>query len=412
MTGIPAQRQITVVGASAAGLAVAEGLRRLGYDGRLTLVGEEIHAPYDRPPLSKQLLSGQWESERTALRTPEALEALDVEWKLGQPATSLDTGSREVVLADGARVGYDSLVVATGARARTLPGAQGVAGVHTLRTLEDAVTLRESLRSGTKRLLVVGGGFIGAEAAAVAREAGWDVTLVTDTEVPMGDALGDEIGSVVAGLHRDNGVRLETGVLVERLLTTDDGTTGVRADGVLLADGRTLRADAVLVGIGARPNTDWLTGSGVPLGNGIECDAGLRAAENIWAAGDVASWPDPVTGARLRIEHRTNAGEQGLAVARNLLAGPDGVQPFSTVPYVWSDQYGLKLQVYGLTRGADQVRVVEGSTDEHKFTALYGKDGHVCAALGVSMVRPLRALRRLVAARTPWQEALDAVAAA
>lgn len=410
MTAQESPRRITVVGASAAGLAAAEGLRRLGYDGRLTLVGDEAHPPYDRPPLSKQVLSGEWDTGRLPLRDPAALEALDLQWKSGQPATSLDTRRREVLLADESRVGYDALVVATGARARTLPGSEGVRGVHTLRTWEDAVALREALKSGGGQLVIVGGGFIGAEAAAVARAAGWEVTLVTDTAVPMGDALGDEIGSVVAGLHRDNGVRLETGVLVENLLTAGEGDSA-RATGVLLADGRTLEADAVLVGIGARPNIEWLDGSGVPLGNGVECAADLRAADGIWAAGDVASWPDPVSGTRLRIEHRTNAGEQGLAVARNILAGPDGATPFSTVPYVWSDQYGLKLQIYGLTRGADMIHVVEGSPDEHRFTALYGRDGRVCAALGVNMVRPLRALRRLVAARTPWHEAVGSPSA-
>ncbi|MFE2375225.1 NAD(P)/FAD-dependent oxidoreductase [Streptomyces sp. NPDC059398] len=393
-------RRVVVVGASAAGLAAAEGLRRSGYEGGLVLVGEEGHLPYDRPPLSKQLLAGEWGAERVRLRTEEALAELDIGLRSGTRALALDPAAREIG-TDGGTIGYDALVIATGVRPRVLPGTEGVAGVHVLRTLDDATALRESL-SGRPHLVIVGGGFIGAEAAAVAREAGCEVTLVTDGAVPLADAVGHAIGSMLTELHQENGVRTVTGALVESVVTE-----GGRATGVRLSDGRTLAADAVLVGIGARPNTEWLAGSGLRLGNGVECDATLRAADHIWAAGDVASWPDLVTGERLRIEHRTNASEQGLAVARNILAG-EAATAFTTVPYVWSDQYGLKIQMYGRTRSADLVHIVEGSLAERKFTALLARGGQVCGAVGVNMVRPLRALRPLVAARTPWAEALVA----
>jgi 3-phenylpropionate/trans-cinnamate dioxygenase ferredoxin reductase subunit len=372
-----------------------EGLRREGHPGPITLIGEESHLPYDRPPLSKQLLSGEWSTDRLLLRGEPDIDALGLQLRLGTKAIALDTKAREVALADGTFVEYDALVVATGTRARRLPGTEGVPGVHVLRTLEDALALREDLAS-EGHLVVVGGGFVGAEAAAVARGLGCEVTLVTDTAQPMGDALGDELGAMLRTAHHEHGVRVETGVLVDQVLTD-----GGRASGVSLRDGRTLAADAVLVGIGAQPNTEWLTGSGVAVGNGVECDATLYAGSGVWAAGDVACWLNARTGEPWRIEHRTNAAEQGLAVARNILAGPERATPFDSVPYVWSDQYDLKIQIYGRTRGADEVRVVEGSTAERRLIALYGRNGRTCAAVGVNMVRALRGYRAQVAAAAP-----------
>jgi NADPH-dependent 2,4-dienoyl-CoA reductase/sulfur reductase-like enzyme len=396
--------RVVVVGASAAGLACAEGLRRMGFHGSLTLVGDEAHLPYDRPPLSKQLLSGAWGQERLRLRSAEELIPLDLDLRLGSPAVALDPKVREVVLGDGTPVGYDTLVVATGVRPRRLPGTEGIAGVHVLRTLEDALAVRAVLAAG-RSLVVVGGGFIGAEVAAVARELGCEVTLVTDQQVPLADAVGTEVGAMLADLHRDHGVNIVTGTAVEGVLAENGRVTGIR-----LADGGTIAATAVLVGIGTRPNIEWLAGSGLPLGNGIECDATLYAGDAVWAAGDVASWPEPVSGERRRIEHRTNAAEQALAIARNILAPPGEARALTTVPYVWSDQYDRKIQIYGRSRGADQVRIIDGNLAERRFTALYGREGRVVAALGINLVRPLRALRRLVADRTPWDEALAAAA--
>ncbi|WP_327672809.1 MULTISPECIES: FAD-dependent oxidoreductase [unclassified Streptomyces] len=383
--------RIAVVGASAAGLSVVEGLRREGYTGHLTLIGDEGHLPYDRPPLSKQLLSGAWEADRLRLRDTGTVRALDLDLLLGSRAAGLDTDTREVTLADGGRVGYDALVVTTGTRARRLPGMEGVEGVHVLRTLEDALALRDQL-AARPHLVVVGGGFVGAEAAAVARGLGCEVTLVTDTAQPMGDALGDDLGTMLRAVHTEHGVRVMSGVRVDGVLTA-----GGRATGVRLLDGRTVAADAVLVGIGAQPNTEWLADSGVSVSNGVVCDATLHAGDGVWAAGDVAAWPHPHTGEPVRIEHRTNAAEQGLAVARNILAGPEHAKRFETVPYVWSDQYDLKIQIYGRTRGADEVRIVEGSHDERRLVALYGKGGRVCAAVGINMMRALRGYRPQVA---------------
>ncbi|MFJ8019461.1 NAD(P)/FAD-dependent oxidoreductase [Streptomyces sp. NPDC096311] len=398
-------RRVAVVGASAAGLAAVEGLRREGFDGRITLIGEERHLPYDRPPLSKQILSSSWDTDRLWLRPPEALAELDVDLRLGTRAVALDTRVGEIALADHDRVAYDSLVVATGVRARRLPNTADIGGVHYLRTLEDALSVRASL-ARRPHVVVVGGGFVGAEAAAVARELGCEVTIVTEQAVLLANALGTRTATMLTDVHREHGVRVETGALVEGVL--DDGG---RVSGVRLADGRVIAADAVLIGIGALPNIEWLAGCGVPLGNGVECNATLRAVDDIWAAGDVACWPDRVTGEWLRNEHRTNASEQGLAVALNILAGPDRAMPFTTVPYVWTDQYDLKIQVYGRTHGFDRMQIVDGSPADRSFTALYERDGHVCAAVGVNRVRALRGLRPLVAARADWDEASGSLTA-
>lgn len=389
-------RGVVIVGASVAGLAAAEGLRHFGHGDRIVLVGDEPHLPYDRPPLSKQLLSGEWDRDKLQLRTAAAYEELDVELRLGTPAGSLDVAGHRVGLADGTFLDYDQVVVATGVRARTLPGTEGIKGVHVLRTLDDALALTTDL-AARPRLVIVGGGFIGAEAAAVASGLGCDVVMVTDQRVPLADAVGADIGGMLTEAHRAHGIHMETEALVEAVVSD-----GVRATGVKLVDGRVLRADTVLIGIGARPNVEWLEGSGLAVGNGVLCDTTLWAAPDVWAAGDVASWPDPVTGEQLRIEHRTNAAEQGLAVARNILAGPGKASAFTSVPYVWSDQYDMKIQIYGPTRGADAVRIVDGDLASRRFTALFGRDGRVTAAVGVNMVRPLRALRPLVADRADW----------
>ncbi|MEE4544786.1 FAD-dependent oxidoreductase [Streptomyces sp. V4-01] len=393
-TAYPAR--VAVVGASAAGLACAEGLRRQGFDGRVTLVGEEREPPYDRPPLSKQLLSGAWPADRLLLRDAAALDALGLELMLGRRAVALDTRRREVVLDGGRRIGCDAVVVATGLRPRWLPGAQGVHGVHVLRTLADAVALRAAL-SGGGRLVVAGGGFIGAEVAAAARSSGCETTVVTPAEALLADAVGPRIGALLTAVHREHGVRVVTGARAGALIVRSGRVTGVR-----LGDGRRLPADTVLLGVGGTPNAEWLAGSSVPTGDGVVCDEALRAAPGVWACGDVAAWPDPYGGAPRRVEHRTNASEQGLAVARALLAGDGPVTPFRSVPYLWSDQYGLRLQVYGRPRGADRFRVVDGDPAEHRFTALFGRGGRVCAAAGMGLPGPLRALRALVAERAAW----------
>ena len=388
--GVTPPAGVVIVGASAAGLSVAETLRRDGFTRPITLIGEESRLPYDRPPLSKEILAGTWSEDKIELRDAEWIAALDLDLRLGVRAEAVDTATKAVALSDGAQVGYQDLVIATGVRPRRLPGTDDIAGVHVLRTLDDARRLRSEL-AGHRRLVIVGAGFLGAEVASVACAEGIQVTLVSDVEAPLSDVLGNELGQLLVGVHVDHGVRVLTGVKVVGI-----ATEGGRATGVQLADGTTLVADLILVSIGSIPNTEWLAGSSIPIGNGVLCDQYCRAAPAVWAAGDVASWQHVGIGERIRVEHRTNAAEQGTAVARNILAGSSPA-PFVPVPYIWSDQYDLKIQIHGLPRGADSFTVTDGSIDERKLVAIYGEGGRARAAVGINMIRPLRAARSLVA---------------
>jgi NADPH-dependent 2,4-dienoyl-CoA reductase/sulfur reductase-like enzyme len=387
--------RIVVVGASAAGLAAVETLRREGYDGTLTLVGDEPHPPYDRPPLSKQVLAAEWEPDRVALRTPADLAGLDLDLRLGAAATALDLAGQEVWLSDGAQLSYDGLIIATGVRPRRLPGE----GAHVLRTLDDDLTLRERLGPG-RRLVVVGAGFLGAEAAAVAWCLGAQVTLLEPAPVPLAHAVGTQVGQVLAQAHVEHGVNLRTGVSV----------TEVTDEGVRLADGEEIEADEVLVAIGSLPNTAWLADSGLSVGDGVVCDEYCEAARNVYAAGDVARWYNPLFGTSMRIEHRTNAAEQGMAAARNLL-GADTRRPFAPVPYFWSDQYDMKIQAYGYLRGHDEVAVVDGDLGERRFVAAYRTGDRLTGALAVGMPpRAIRVWRQAIAAGAGWQEAVHGTA--
>ncbi|MCF3122420.1 FAD-dependent oxidoreductase [Streptomyces arenae] len=392
-------RTVVVVGASLAGLYAARELRAQGFDGRLVVVGAEPHQPYDRPPLSKEFLAkddadGSGRVERQlALSDPEEITELAAEWILGMRACALDARGRGVVLDDGRALAADGVVIATGASARHLPGLS-FAGVHVLRSLDDARALRADLTRGPRRVVVIGGGFIGAETASSCAALGHDVTVVEAAPLPLAAQLGAEMASVCAGLHARGGARLLTSVGVAALRGAPGGPEAA-VTGVELADGRLLPADVVVVGIGAIPNTGWLAGSPLAVADGILCDDGcVTALPQVVAVGDVAR----VGG--VRAEHWTSATEQPRVAVRNLLAGRT-VEAARPLPYFWSDQYGSRVQFAGRRGEGDTVRVIEGSPDvldEGGLLAVYERAGRTTAALSIDRARPFMKVRRSLAA--------------
>ena len=398
-------RAIAVVGASLAGLRAVETLRRKGFDGTITLIGAEPHLPYDRPPLSKEILTGTWDVDRLPLRREDYAE-LDLDLRLGRRGVALDVAEQRVQLDDGASVAYDGLVIATGSAPRELPGTPPLEGIHLLRTLDDALAIRAGLSEGP-RVAIVGAGFIGAEVASSCRARGLEVTLIEALEVPLLRGLGRELGAVCAELHREEGVDLRTGVGVEGFAGSG------RVESLRLSDGSAVPADLVVVGIGVAPVTDWLGSSGLELADGVVCDATCATrAPGVVAAGDVARWYNPLFEQQMRAEHWTNAVEQGVAAAETLLAGPEAAEPFAPVPFVWSDQYAVKIQVAGQVRPDDEVKLIAGSIAERKFTVLFGRAGRLSGVLAFNRPRDVIKYRRLLADRPSWDDALAQVPAA
>ncbi|MDQ3760413.1 MAG: FAD-dependent oxidoreductase [Actinomycetota bacterium] len=386
-------QHVVVVGAGLGGLRTVEFLRAAGYSGRISFVGDEPHEPYDRPPLSKQILAGQWPEERAVLHRGE-LTDLDVSLHLGSSAVGVDHTAVE--LDDGTRLRYDALVVASGVRPRRLPGQPDHPELHVLRTLEDCRGLRGSM-SRARSLLVVGAGFIGAEVAATARTAGLEVTMLEALPVPFARVLGEQMGQLCARLQTDNGVTVRCGVRLEGFLgTSRDGNGGIAAR---LADGSIVRADCGVVGVGTVVDGGWLAGLGVPTDGGLLCDVNglVEGTANVFAVGDVAAWRHPTVGDRPRIEHWTSATEQAAVVAQRI-AGIEITRQADTVPYFWSDQYGLTLQLVGRCDLATSVEVLHDPGVIKGTVAGYFADGILVAVLAFHAPRLLNRYRRLVAA--------------
>ncbi len=386
---------ITVVGASLAGHATAKALRRNGFTGTITMIGEEDARPYDRPPLSKEFLAGTTTAAELALEAED--EALDAQWLLGVRAVALDAGTHTVQLDDGRSVTADAVVIATGSQARRMPGAPP--GVHTIRTLADAAALRGELTPGT-RLAVIGAGFIGAEIASTASALGIDVTVIEAAPTPLAGPLGPEMGLVVAGLHARHGVRLMCGVPVAELLGED------RVTGVLLSDGTEVLADVVVAGIGAVPAVDWLDGSGIELagaayGGGVACDdVGATSAPGIYAVGDCSAWFDTVRGRHHRIEHWTDSRDRPAVMVAAMLGRP--VTGPLRPPYFWSDQYGVKIQFAGRRCGGEELTIEAGSAETADLLVVYRLDGEAVAVLAMNQPRLF----------TRWRKQLSTIPAA
>ncbi|MER2233392.1 FAD-dependent oxidoreductase [Methylobacterium brachiatum] len=403
---------IVVVGASLAGLRGAEALRDRGYDGPLTLVGDEPHRPYDRPPLSKHVLAGELPPEATVL--PQ-LSRLRAQWRLGRPAVALDRERRVLHLADGATLPYEKLLIATGARARTWPGdGADLAGIFTIRTLEDARTLWSALACRPNRALIVGGGLIGCEAASCCRDLGLAVTLVDPNPTPLARLLGTTIGATLAERMRGAGVDFRPKTKV-RALSGEAGQVR-RAH---LAGGEVLETDLVIVALGATRDTGWLAAAGLAAdAGGLTCDGACRAISiagepdpDIYAAGDVARWPNPLYGDRpMTVEHWGNAVDQARHAAANMITAPSAQQPYRHLPAFWSSQFGLNIKLAGHTAGADALALVQGARASHRFLAVYGKAGRSIAAVSFDEARWLPSYAEAVAAGArfpPFPEAID-----
>ncbi|MFZ3468148.1 NAD(P)/FAD-dependent oxidoreductase [Streptomyces sp. 4.24] len=398
--------KIVVVGASLAGLRAAETMREKGFAGSLTLIGDEPHEPYDRPPLSKQVLLGKGDAEHTAL---PRRRAIDAEWRLGVAASGLDMAARKVLLADGEEVPYDRLLIATGVRARAWPNEaeRELDGVFTLRTREDGAALARSLNAGPRRVLVIGAGFTGSEIASACRERGLEVTVAERGDGPLVGALGGVIGAVAAELHRENGVDLRTGIMVTGL--EGDATGRVRA--AHLSDGTTLECDVVVASLGAQRNTEWLAGSGLGAGpRGIACDAGCRAfdirgivTDDIYVAGDVARSPHALFGYQfLSLEHWGNAVAQADTAAHNMLSESTDRRPHLWVPAFWSSQFGVNIKSVGVPSMGTEIMITQGSRAERRFTGVYGYQGRVIGAVTFDNSRWLQFYEQQIEATAPF----------
>ncbi len=367
-------KRVAVVGASLAGVRAAQELRAQGYDGGIVLIGDEPHLPYDRPPLSKAFLAGTASRESLELLDAGDLASLALDFRLGVRATALEPANRRVLLSDGTSVHADGVVIATGGRARTLPG---FAGAHTLRTVDDAVALRASLVPGA-RVVIVGAGFIGAEVASTCRSLGLDVVVLEAMAAPLAPVLGPSLAAVCARLHLDHGTDLRCGVQV----------SGRTPAGVELASGALVPADVVVVGVGMTPATEWLAGSGLKVGNGVHTDAGLvTSLPQVVAVGDVARY------AGQRHEHWTNASEQAPVAVANLLAG-HSARTYTPSGYVWSDQYSGTLQLAGHPRPDDTLSFVDGDPSSSSFVATFSRDGSTVGVFALNNAKLFNRLRR------------------
>ncbi|MCH9736951.1 MAG: NAD(P)/FAD-dependent oxidoreductase [Actinomycetia bacterium] len=387
------KKGVVIVGGGLAAARTAEQLRRSEFGGAITIVSDEDHLPYDRPPLSKEVLRA--ETDDVTLKPAEFYEENDITVLLGHGVSSVDTAAKTLTLADGTQLSYDELVIATGLVPKRISSFPDLAGIHVLRSFDQSLALRREA-GAARRAVVVGAGFIGCEVAASLRALGVDVVLVEPQPAPLASVLGEQIGELVTRLHRAEGVDVRCAVGVAQVGGDD------RVQSVTLDDGTELEADLVVVGIGSHPATGWLEGSGIEVDNGVVCDeVGRTSAPHVWAIGDVASWRDAL-GGQVRVEHWSNVADQARAMVPSML-GQDALAAVS-VPYFWSDQYDVKIQCLGEPEGTDTVHVVED--DGRKFLAYYERDGVVVGVVGGGMPGKVMKTRSKIAAGAPIADVL------
>ena len=396
---------VVVVGAALAGISVAEALRAHGHAGVIQLIDADPQPQFDRPPLSKQILTGTWLPERALLRSAEQIASSGIDIRAGRRATGLDRAGKRVLLEDGQSLRYDTLVIATGARARRLPTGIGMAGVHVLRGMEDALALRLAMQAA-RNVAIIGAGFIGTEVAAAARSFGLPVALLDRVPTILSRVCGAEFAAAVARMHQARGVVIRLGVGVDRLLGS------ARVEGVALSDGTQVAADLVVVGIGTEPDVEWLQGSDLESRGGVACDACGRAAPDVYAIGDVASWRLGASESYLRVEQWSSAIEQARSVAARI-ADPEFAERYVPAPsYVWSDQYGVKLQFAGRFDAAQAEEKLIETESPDRFAALYFEQGRLAALAVCNWLALFVKGRRLVAARADSQTVLAALRSA
>ncbi len=386
------QKSYVIVGAGIAGGTAAETLRKQGFDGEVHLVGAEPHRPYDRPPLSKEFLSGAKEEEKLFFKPEDFYAEQSIELHLGTEATALDPSSKTVTLANGESLRFDKLLLATGSRVKTLPiPGSDLEGVHYLRTIDDSRAIAQAM-NGASKVVIVGAGFIGSEVAAVCKTAGLEVTVLEIQPQPMAHILGEEMGAVYANLHTSRGIDL----------WLREGISEIRgnahAEQVITDHGNAIDCDFVVIGVGIAPDTSLAQSAGLQVDGGILINESCQTSHpDIYAAGDIANWYHPGLGHRLRVEHWDNALNQGAAAAKSMLGAPE---PYAPTLYFWSDQYDLNIQYLGHAAEWDEI-AIRGNPDEEKFTAFYLKDGSVHGALVVNNFRDIRPTRTLIGQKTP-----------
>lgn len=413
-TGVLAGRRagepgLVVVGGGIAALRAVQTVRSEDYDGPVTVVSAEAHLPYDRPPLSKQVLTGGLPARAPSYHDADYFADLDVQLLLGRRAHALDVDRRLLRVSEigggEETLPYSAVLIATGARPRQLPYPGPPDGVHVLRTIEDALALRAQLQDSL-RVAVVGAGFIGAEVASSARSMGLEVTVIEYAPTPLVRAVGQATGCLLAGLHAKNDVRLICGHGVTGLYGRD------RVEAVLLDDGTAVPADLVVTGVGVVPDVEWLAGSGLPLGDGLECDEYLRAGrDDVLGAGDAVSWPNRGIGQgshRMRSQQWTTAGDQGAHAAKVLIRGPDAAGPFRHDMYFWSDQYGVKIQGAGQLQG--DAAVLEQRPDLTRLVVAYREGDRLSGVLTINHPKEFRRLRALCNADAAWADVAPTVA--